>query len=366
MNQNEMIKIDNNKGQNERYVYIDLLKCIAIFIVVALHCGLWHINFINVNNVETLLQYSIRLTLEGVPLFMFINGFLIINKPLDIKKNLKKCLKIFSILIVWGLVLIFTISIIQGKKIQGIEYITILLNTKVNSSYTGILWFLQKLIIIYLFYPMVKKIYDYDFNIYKYLTILLVVSTFGTNLLVFVLDAISNGSNKEIINALISFINQFKVNITDNIYLLYFLIGGYVFKNKEKFMKIKYIFVGIISAIFVAILGIIVSMANTKITTNFNYNQLFLLFSILGLFSLCSRINIKNQLMLKIVSSIGKNTMGIYLIHMIIKEIINKFYFINDKNFITRFIISIIVFLISWCLTVVIRKIPKLSYIVKI
>ena len=368
-----MIKEDDVKygeisKQKERYLYIDILKCIAIFFVVALHTGLWNINFISGNEVSTtkLIQYSIRVIYECVPIFMFINGFLIIRKHINLSSSLKKTLKILIIFLIWGIVLTVLIKTSNHEKIDLREIVQIVLKTKCGSNYTGVLWFLQKLILIYLFFPVIKVLYDKDYKIYKYLLIILSISTFGFEILRLILD-FNFFHSKETLNIILSFLDQFYVKITDNIYLIYFMLGGYVYKNQDEFKNNKYIIFGIISASIIPIYGIVRSLIDSNVyASNYNYGMVTLAITVIGLYSLTNKINIKNNILSRFISSVGKNTMGIYLIHIFFINAIGKFINVGDLNFIFRFLIVILIIIVSWLVTIIIKKIPKVSYIVKI
>lgn len=84
-----------NNEITKRYDNIDLLKVIAILMVLPLHTGLFVTDFIKMSSIGTYIQYAIRLVCEGVPLFILVNGFLLINKNFDLKKHVRKILKIF-------------------------------------------------------------------------------------------------------------------------------------------------------------------------------------------------------------------------------------------------------------------------------
>lgn len=94
--------MDNSFPNNKRYFYIDVLKVVAIFMVLSLHIGMWNYDFISSPHVTTYVQYLLRINMEGVYLFVLINGFLLFGKAFSLKKHLKKTLKIFGILVIWG------------------------------------------------------------------------------------------------------------------------------------------------------------------------------------------------------------------------------------------------------------------------
>lgn len=82
---------------------LDLIKAIGILMVISLHVPLWEPDFMSSYNASHVLQYFFRLISEGVPLFVTVNGFLLLKKDsLDIQKHLKKMLRMFGLLILWG------------------------------------------------------------------------------------------------------------------------------------------------------------------------------------------------------------------------------------------------------------------------
>lgn len=64
----------------KRYDYLDLLKFIAIIMVMCLHVQIWSDNFIEDKSVWKVFSYACRLISEGVPIFVAVNGFLLLKK----------------------------------------------------------------------------------------------------------------------------------------------------------------------------------------------------------------------------------------------------------------------------------------------
>ena len=101
--------------EKKRYANIDLLKAIAILMVIALHAGLFNTAFITSSgiSISSIIQFIFRMVAEGVPIFIFVNGFLLINKEkFDLKLHLKKTLKIFLVLICWSAILTISVKLI--------------------------------------------------------------------------------------------------------------------------------------------------------------------------------------------------------------------------------------------------------------
>lgn len=87
--QKPMSKSDGRSTPRGRIWGLDTLKAIAICMVVPLHTGPFHADFIQAPTASNFLQCTVRLMSEGVPLFFFVNGFLLLGaSPFDAKKHL--------------------------------------------------------------------------------------------------------------------------------------------------------------------------------------------------------------------------------------------------------------------------------------
>ena len=71
----------------ERFNNLDLLKVISIYFVILIHNFYVDVDYIVNNNVETYLSAFIRLFIEGVLIFVFVNGFLLLGKKLNFSKH---------------------------------------------------------------------------------------------------------------------------------------------------------------------------------------------------------------------------------------------------------------------------------------
>ncbi len=75
-------QIKRERNLNERVIIfkkrvfgIDIIKGVAILLVVSLHSGLWRTDFWPSNSFGRIIQYSFRLLAEGVPIFVMVHGF---------------------------------------------------------------------------------------------------------------------------------------------------------------------------------------------------------------------------------------------------------------------------------------------------
>lgn len=352
---------------NDRMFYIDVLKALAIVMVVSLHSGLWHTDFISNQTFATYFQYFLRLIMEGVPIFLLVNGYLKLSKSFDFKKHMFKTLKLFIIYVAWSLILTILLSLIN-KNPMSINYlVNSLLLTDTGNSYTGILWFIRYLILIYLIFPIIKYIYDNNYKLFKYLFYILLIFVFGFNFIYMIIDLVNSIYFISILFNFKNFIGSFYLKIVDNIYLLYFMLGGIIYAEKNKFLNKRILIYGILSWIIAFVYGVLMSkINNTLYMNNYNYSQIMLMLTILGFVYISMKLNIKNKFIKEIITSISKNSMGIYLLHMIFISLINVFFPYDGYGLIIRALITIVVVMLSWLLSIIIKKIPGLNYLMNI
>ena len=74
--------------QTKRMDNLDLMKALGILMVITIHVPLWKPEFMETDSVGRLVQYAFRIISEGVPIFVTINGLLLLKK-----KNQKAVLK---------------------------------------------------------------------------------------------------------------------------------------------------------------------------------------------------------------------------------------------------------------------------------
>lgn len=355
--------------EKKRYANIDLLKTIAIIMVIALHSQLFTTDFIKDNKISTYIQYFIRILCEGVAIFILVNGFLLINKKqFDFKKHLLKTLKIFAILVIWSIILTISIQLIYKEPLKIIGIIKNIFITDINNKYTGVLWFLQNLIALYLIYPVLKIVHDNNKKVYNYFFIILLIFTMFTNLLSLISNLINTKIKFEGIKIIITYISKFQILYNRN-FLIFFMLGGYLFENKEKFetkkVRIKWIIIGLAAWIMSYIYAIIISkLQNKTYIGSFNYESIFMPFILIGIFALTFNYKDKNHWYNKFIETVSKNSLGIYLIHIIIIRILNSV--ITETLPIGIRIIKVIfIFLVSLGLTLIIKKIPKINKIIE-
>lgn len=293
------------------------MKTIAIIMVIALHVGLFQIDFIKNRSISSILQFEFRIVFEGVPIFILVNGFLLIHKEkFNLKVHLIKIGKIFILLILWNGIITVISQIIWKQQLSIHSIINNIFTTSSRNKYTGMLWFLENLIVLYLMYPIIKNLHDSNKKLYNYFFIVLLISTVGINLLTMISDLMMAIINFKHIQSIIQYLNKFQIT-TNAYFLLFFMLGGYLFEKKEKFenkkITIKWMIIGGLSWLFAFLYGFTISILQKRTcSASFNYSTIFMLLLLVSLFAITYRYHNKGKFLNKIVESIGKNSLGIY------------------------------------------------------
>lgn len=353
---NEKVRIDG----------LDLLKAIAILMVISLHVPLWHIDFIDKNSQIRLLQYGFRLLSEGVPIFVTVNGFLLLGKKtLDPEKHYKKSLKLFGLLCFW-----IVVYILVGMAVRGIRFSSITLSdflvyffetgSDSGSTYSGGLWFLQYLLSVYLIYPVLWKSYHDDFSVFKVFFFIMFILLVGRRSIVMVKNIVALSADTPVLNEVLGFLKRLTV-WGDGWYVLFFCFGGMIrhYFERIKSKKKAFIGLGIISWVCAVIYGYYISVKSGKVfDQSFNYCSPFIFLTILGLFAAVSDYEVTNQID-RLLAGIGKNTFQIYIVHKLILNIVKVLR--PDVLQSQRLISFIVVTCISYILALAINKVPPIK-----
>lgn len=231
-----------------RLYYFDLIKLIAIFGVCALHFS-W------VGDIEfapdMAFSAAVRRFVYGfyactVPLFMMVNGALLLNRPMKLKKHYKSLLNISLQYIFWRGVSMLLIGLYTGVDFASwnlTKFVNVFL---LLQDFDGVklhhLWFVPMLICIYVWFPIIKAAYDQCEHSEYGVKLLL---PFMGMLLVFcfLLDDLM------LFQPAIPFFNAAHLGglrmfqpLSSSLYcsmLFYFLLGGLLHKYRDKLSRIS-------------------------------------------------------------------------------------------------------------------------------
>ena len=344
----------NNLSENnkKRILYYDNLRIISSFAVIIIHVSaIYHYRF-NLNSIN----WKIALYFDGisrfsVPIFFMISGDLFLKKDIIFKILFFKYIKnLFIRYIIWSLV----------YSIYKINFSQIKINDIIFICFKGHyhLWYLKTTIGLYMIIPFLREIIKKDYLLEVFLLL-----SFLFNFCIPVLSSFLLVYSKKYYDLFINFENSLNLNFIKG-YIFYYIFGFYINKIliKNKYIKICIYVFGIIGLIFTTKISYTIPITKEKkifYNSPFNINILLYTQSVFIFF----KIYFNNLKLIKIhvIKLISKSTLGIYLMHPLIIEILrkNKKYIKSNLDIIFKIpYISIIVFIISLLISILINFIP--------
>ena len=145
------------KSNKKRYSYLDLLKCIAMYGVVFYHGAIPWLPVLTDTPMSYVNYFIMAILSMSVPVFFFVNGFLMFGKNFDMKRHIKKTVHILCVAVIWGVLTTVFLMIIRGEYLGIRGLFQTLWQLKAN--WISHLWFLGILVCIYLIFPKAHNIF---------------------------------------------------------------------------------------------------------------------------------------------------------------------------------------------------------------
>jgi surface polysaccharide O-acyltransferase-like enzyme len=338
---NTINKLREDNINEERIIFLDGMRAFAILMVVGVHALGYCSKLPNITH------DAIRFIVQtvSVPVFFLVDGFLFAHMNLFkpkitysyyIKKSATRLLIPWAIFVIgYSIVRYFFefYNFFDIKELVGQPIMTI-----VKYSYGSViapqLYFLFSLFLIRMMFPVTKQLFKINrhYVIISSIMIIILLETAKYSLFPYLNI---NGGQEPILHALWG--------------MQFYLIGInlYIFKNDINNT------IGFV--LFFSLLCIVYFLSKTLLTVPFigiivQYFYLLSFYFALSLF----------PANFPLVSSIGANTMGIYLLHApIILKAISKVtnYFIKSP-LLSYIVLCVLVFISSYLLTILINRIP--------
>ena len=340
----------------KRLLYFDLLKVLSSFAVVLIHVisEYWYdlplksSSFFSLTMIDGLIRFA-------VPIYLMISGAIFLNeeKEITIKDILTKyALKIILLFIFWNTAyVLLTKLIILEEPLTFKLFLDSLVSTLLGKGVYH-LSFLVLIIGFYLSVPLIRKITKKENK--KEIEYLLILLLIFTSIL-----------------PMIRSIFGIKVNysIMFSGFLIYVILGYYL--NTFPISKNKRIVIYVLG-----IVGYLITSLGTYFYSNYvnNHNELFYTYLSLNVIMLSSAIfvffknlKIKNEKTKKVITFLGKEYFGVYLVHGFVIGLFHVLgLFDLDINMTLNVIIlSILVFLVSLLISFIMSKIPYIKKLVK-
>ena len=317
---------------------IDIMKIIAAFMVVFYHFGHREYDFIMPSRYLPNIDYIFQtLVACSIPLFFMVNSALLLNKKYTNFNILKKIFKVLFIILIW-------------KVIDFPD------------------WFLKTLIILYILYPLFKKLFDRDSK-WLYIIICFFIAFPDIYNMIVSIFKVCELKNISVFPYQLS-IAELPRTVFFTLYSIpLFLLGGIVVKKQWNIEKWKIIFLIILGwgeCLFEAI-------TNTRYSRelfdsgNGNFPTIGALMMALGFFLLFYNLEVPERYK-NVICILGQNVLPVYLFHMIFIRWINSIIIppIHTLPFVVDIFISALIYLLTVGIGQILMKIPYLKELVKI
>lgn len=323
----------------KRILGLDIIRALAIVFVVFCHSSS-HIYFLSQNSIEkSILLVFFTIGRLGVPLFLMLSGYLLMQKTYnskDIKKFYKeRWLKLFIISEIWLAIYYCLTTFYSNSSFQAtslIKQCLFLQTSPMNHA-----WYLGMILGFYLTIPFISNALHSikDLRVLKFPLALLITVVF-----------------------VIPLLNSFTHNLTPafhdgfigGYYGLYIIFGFLLSKGFLKKVKTPYLIYLTMFSFFITVAIVFYFMQKTG-DFSLWYNNIFLFIAGLGLFELITRL--KTIRFKKSWSLISYHSFSIFLLHNIVRLYFN----VDIKNSIILFITeSIAMLLVSLLISVVINR----------
>lgn len=333
--------IENDK----RIIFLDVIRTIAIISIVLDHAALigyrlfydsYFLHFEKMTNLSKIIEIAIwEFSRWGVPLFLLLTGYLILNREFENEDKVKRFYKnnlfpLFVINEIW-VILHWIIAFILEKgnipfvytqsmneiniDIEQIVYSLLMIR---RSCYPN-MWYLPMIIGMYIFLPYITRIVKEYWGIVFKVLLFSICVLFITSDIAYIFKLMDlNYTTKPIIS----------LSFGGGIYGIYIIVGYYLSK-KDTFLKTintKVLFMLFIGIEFVDIALTLINFNSGRIVSFFEYNDSFFqLMIVVILFELISRIRFKNNIISKLFVKISKFSFPVYLIHYPVMLIVDNY-----------------------------------------
>jgi len=320
-------------NDGRRYGYLDLIKIIAMMCVCLYHYPLIRqTTYVRPFTADVLaLRYFRVFDAICVPLFMMVNGALILNRPFQLKKHITRCVTLLAGVYVW-----YIVTMVLGHAWKnGFAFVIenwsgILHSAQYLYEYGGIstshLWFIHMLVAVYLLVPMLRAVIDSrDVQIQKGAVFFLG----AMGVFAFLLQDISHVRAAVPVLRSLDLSGLDMVNPFRGMYgamVVYFVLGGLLHRAHEKILRVPMWFCAAMllggSLVLFAQWYLVTIRQESMYDIVFGgYNCLPTLLMATGVFigmaKLEDRLHLGSGRLGGVISLIGRNTLAIYYLHWI-------------------------------------------------
>ncbi|MBR6073549.1 MAG: acyltransferase family protein [Bacilli bacterium] len=329
------------KNKTETKNYINLLKVIAMLMVVAMHV----ISKAMPNYPIDTFMYKFMLFIDillraSVPIFILISGYLLLNKKYKLIDIIYRLLKYYIFFIIFNsLYMLLDMSVLNNNPIttDGIKNILISSLT-LKSIYQ--MWYFQLILLTYASVPIFQLLIGKNSKLLDTITLVVLILLF---------------------QLIPWFIPTFYNNYTYYlVFLTYFFLGYYLKKYELKYMNILLFVLFIIGYAFTYIKS--VNLDHSYYYFNFTFfNTMFVALFIYNVFSKFESI-LKNEKVNATIKYLSSYNFSIFIFHGLVIGLLTKLNVINIYEYSNVFMIlvnTILVYLFTLVISIGLKKLFK-------
>ena len=350
--------------KKKRIAYFDYLRVLAITAVIILHVATRNFYDLDGRSFEwNVFNFYDSICRWGVPVFLMISGSLFLSRDIKVKDLYSKyILRLAIAYCVWTA--FYAVADSSDKLVlnNGIKEFGKIIINNIKDDYH--MWFLPMMIGIYMCIPIIKQIVRTKESTKYFLIVSFVFA--------FIIPQSVNVAN-DFIGGLVAFgINEINDIVIKNMkmnlvlgYAFYFILGYYL-NNSELTKKQRTVVycLGVFGFLSTILLNAAVAWKTDKPCQlyygNFNVNVAL---EAIAVHTLFKYRNFDNEKLNVFVSKLSKYSFGVYLVHVFVIELL-KVIGLDTMRFLPIIsvpVISVITIIVSFAISFVINKIPKIS-----
>ena len=339
-----------------RVVYFDLLRVVAIFVVVAVHLSAMHWADVDVNS-RAWFAFNLYCTAGkwSVPIFVMISGALFLGREVSISAILKKNVaRITTVFLFWSGCYALVDLIFRHAPLS------VVLSQLITGHYH--LWFLYMIVGLYLLIPLLRPIVQ-DETLMRYFLLLAFLFTFLLPQLALFTSFVSHEASTVIRTVIMYSYCFFPLGFTA------YFIGGYYLSRMDfsRREEITLYCIGVAGLLVSVFAPVALSRAQGAPSDIFyTYNSLNVLCTSVPIFVFAKqhlnfpRMGEKAYTFLRKMS---KYSFGVYLVHPMVIELLQHFGIdtFSCNAFFSVPLLAVFVFAVSTAISALLNAIPVIK-----
>ena len=338
--------------KNKYFEYIRAYSILAVITIHTMYSALLQFGERAAVSEKIFYRCVMNMMWWAVPCFLMMTGSLLLdsNRKVPLKKLYGKyILRMLLVLLTFGWGFAWLELFFDSKTLEFGQILQAACNVLAGKTWAH-MWYIYCLLGLYVLLPMYKIIADYASDAQlKYILIIL-----------FLFESV------------FPLAKLLKINLgvychINTIYPFWLLMGAAwnrgMFKCNKKFNAVLVI----ISSGMLIFTSVLWEGFNVPFSSLFGYDSILVVGQSIGLFSLFNSINIEGEKLDQVLSGMGENSFGIYLVHMVIINLAYKLFRFNPFSVsfsMGGLILVIINVVLSYMVVTIIKCLPGIKNII--